>query len=93
MEYDMDIASNVKLRLDDQYTFSISQEVDRKGFAEVALLYKRDGVDKGFVHCGEWCVNWVGEEYDDEVVRFLDAHDVLELLHFAKEYVYIKDNR
>ena len=89
----MDIATNVKLRLDDQYTFSISQEVDKKGFAEVSLLYKRDGVDKGFVHCGEWFVNWVGEEYDDEVVRFVDAHDVLELLQFAKEYVYIKDNR
>ena len=89
----MDIATNVKLRLDDQYTFSISQEMDRKGFAEVALLYKRDGADKGFVNCGEWCANWVGDEYDDDVVRFVDAHDVLELLHFAKEYVYIKDNR
>ena len=84
----MDIASNVKLRLDDQYTFSISQEVDKRDLVEVALMH-----DKRFVHCGEWCVNWVGEEYDDEVVRFLDAHDVLELLQFAKEYVYIKDNR
>lgn len=94
----MDITTNVKLRLDDQYTFSISQEVDRKGFAEVALLYKRDGVDKGFVNCGEWAANWVLEEGvdptdADDVVRFVDAHDVLELLHFAKEYVYIKDNR
>lgn len=94
----MDITTNVKLRLDDQYTFSISQEVDRKGFAEVALLYKRDGVDKGFVNCGEWAENWVLEEGvdptdADDVVRFVDAHDVLELLHFAKEYVYIKDNR
>jgi hypothetical protein len=94
MEHDMDIASNVKLRLDDQYTFSISQEVDKKGFAEVALLYKRDGVDKGFVNCGEWAANWVADPTDeDDVVRFVDAHDVLELLHFAKEYVYIKDNR
>lgn len=90
----MDITTNVKLRLDDQYTFSISQEVDRKGFAEVALLYKRDGVDKGFVNCGEWAANWVVDPTDaDDVVRFVDAHDVLELLHFAKEYVYIKDNR
>ena len=90
----MDITTNVKLRLDDQYTFSISQEVDKKGFAEVALLYKRDGVDKGFVNCGEWAANWVVDPTDaDDVVRFVDAHDVLELLHFAKEYVYIKDNR
>lgn len=84
----MDIATNVKLRLDKGYVFSISQEVDKRDLVEVALMH-----GKRFVHCGEWCVNWVGEEYDDEVVRFLDAHDVLELLHFAKEYVYIKDNR
>lgn len=84
----MDIASNVKLRLDKGYIFSISQEVDRPTLVEAALLN-----GKRFVHCGEWCVNWVGEEYDDEVVRFVDAHDVLELLNFAKEYVYIKDKQ
>ena len=90
----MDIATNVKLRLNDQYTFSISQEVDKKGLVEVALLYKHPRIwNEGFVHCGEWCVNWVGEEYDDEVVRFVDAYDVLELLQFAKEYIYVKDNR
>lgn len=84
----MDITTNVKLRLDKGYVFSISQEVDRPTLVEVALLN-----GKRFVHCGEWCVNWVGEEYDDDVVRFLDAHDVTDLLNFAKEYVYIKDNR
>ena len=89
----MDIASNVKLRLDDQYTFSISQEIAVKGFAEVALLYKRDGVDKGFVNCGEWAANWVGADYDDDVIRMLNGHDVADLLQFAKEYVYTKDNR
>jgi len=83
----MGIAANVKLRLDKGYVFSISQDIVRD-LVEVALMN-----DERFVHCGEWCVNWVGEEYDDEVVRFVDAHDVLELLHFAKEYVYIKDNR
>ena len=89
----MDITTNVKLRLNDQYVFSISQEVDRKGFAEVALLRNwEDGRFAHFVHCGEWCVNWVGEEYDDEVVRFVDAHDVADLLQFAKEYVYIKEH-
>lgn len=84
----MDIASNVKLRLDKGYVFSISQEVDKPNLVEVALLN-----GKRLVHCGDWCVDWVGEEYDDEVVRFLDAHDVTDLLQMAKEYVYIKDNR
>ena len=78
---------NVKLRLNDRYTFSISQEVDKPDLVEVALFN-----GKSFVHCGEWCVNWVGEEYDDDVVRFLDAHDVSDLLQFAKEYVYIKEH-
>ncbi len=84
----MDIASNVKLRLDKGYVFSISQEVDRPTLVEVALLN-----GEFFVHCGEWCVNWVGEKYDDAVVRRIDAHDVTDLLQMAKEYVYIKDNR
>jgi len=84
----MDIASNVKLRLDKGYVFSISQEVDRPTLVEAALLN-----GERFVHCGDWCVDWVGEEYDDEVVRLLDAHDVTDLLQMAKEYVYIKDNR
>ena len=93
----MDITTNVKLRLDDQYTFSISQEIERdvkSGYVEVALIHKRDGVNKGFVNCGEWAANWVVDPTDaGEVIEMCDAHDVLELLHFAKEYVYIKDNR
>ena len=83
----MDIVTNVKLRLNDQYVFSISQETAPKNLVEVALLN-----GKRFVHCGEWCVNWVGEEYDDDVVRMLNAHDVADLLQFAKEYVYIKEH-
>jgi hypothetical protein len=93
MEYDMDIVTNVRLRLDDQYTFSISQEAAPRNLVEVALLYKRDGVKKGFVPCNEWAENWVGAEYDDDVIRMLNGHDVADLLQFAKEYVYIKDNR
>ena len=89
---------NVKLRLDDQYTFSISQEterwLDKPNLVEVALLEKRDGVAKGFVNCGEWASNWVADPTDaDDVVRFVDAHDVADLLLSAKEYIYTKDNR
>lgn len=36
----MDIATNVKLKMDDQYSFSISQEVEKKGLVEVALVYR-----------------------------------------------------
>ena len=89
----MDIVTNVKLKMDYQYTFSISQEVDKKGLVEVALVYRRDGVPKGFVPCMYWATSWVGEDYDDDVIRFLNGHEVAELLLLAKEYIYTKDNR
>ena len=48
----MDIVTNVKLRLDYQYDFSISQEEAPRHLAEVALIYSRDGVPKGlFLAC------------------------------------------
>ena len=84
----MDIVTNVKLRLNDQYVFSISQETAPKNLVEVALLN-----GKRFVPCSEWAENWVGADYDDDVIRMLNGHDVADLLQFAKEYVYIKDNR
>jgi len=89
----MDIVTNVKLKMDDQYSFSISQEVDKKSLVEVALVYRRDGVPKGFVPCNEWATSWVGEDYDDDVIRFLNGNDVADLLLLAKEYIYTKDNR
>ena len=93
---------NVRLRLDDRHTFSISQEsidmildfyheheikCDTLNLVEVALF-----CDEKFVPCNVWATNWVGAEYDDDVVRFLNAHDVSDLLQFAKEYVYIKEH-
>jgi len=89
----MDIVTNVKLRLDDQYAFSISQEAPPGHLAQVALLYKRDGVDKGFVPCLYWAESWVGGDYDDDVIRLLNGHEVADLLLLAKEYIYTKDNR
>jgi hypothetical protein len=89
----MDITTNVKLKMDDQYSFSISQEVDKKGLVEVALIYRRDGVLKGFVPCCEWATSWVSDDYDDDVIRFLTGHEVADLLLLAKEYIYTKDNR
>jgi len=79
----MDITTNVKLRLDNQYTFSISQEIDSRDLVEVALLY-----GSRFVPCNLWATNWVGVDYDDDVIRKLDAVDVLEALCYAKNYVY-----
>ena len=86
MRYDM----NVKLRLDDQYTFSISQEVDSDGssykdLAEVALF-----CGDQFVPCKYWATTWVGADYDDDVIRMQDGMGVLDLLCYAKHYVYIE---
>ena len=88
MRFDM----NVRLHLNDRYNFSISQEIESDGspyknLVEVALF-----CDEKFVPCNVWATNWVGADYDDDVVRFLNAHDVSDLLQFAKEYVYIKEH-
>ena len=76
---------NVKLRLDYQYTFSISQEIDDNGLVEVALF-----CDRQFVPCNVWARNWVGADYDDDVIRMQDGMGVLDLLCYAKHYVYIE---
>jgi hypothetical protein len=78
---------NVKMRLDGRHLFSISQEGAPRHLVEVALF-----CDAHFVPCNVWATNWVGEDYDDDVIRMLNAHDVSDLLQFAKEYVYIKDH-
>jgi len=85
MRYNMDITTNVKLRLDDQYTFSISQEVDSRDLVEVALFCGGQ-----FVPCKYWATTWVGEDYDDDVIRMQDGMGVLDLLCYAKHYVYIE---
>jgi len=89
----MDIATNVKLRLNDEYVFSIAQEPAPRGHVEVGLLCKNSTGIFNFVPCDQWALNWVGEQYDDDVIDMCNAHDVADLLQFAKEYVYIKDNR
>ena len=74
---------NVKMQIGAQYTFSISQEQMENHLVEVALLY-----GSRFVPCNLWATNWVGVDYDDDVIRKLDAVDVLEALCYAKNYVF-----
>ena len=88
----MDIVTNVKLKMDDQYSFSISQEAAPRHLVEVALVYRQE-FWKGFVPCITWAASWVGEDYDDDVIRLLNGHDVADLLLLAKEYIYTKENR
>lgn len=83
---------NVRLRLDDTYNFSISQEIDSDGSSYKHLVEVALFCGDQFVPCNVWATNWVGADYDDDVVRFLNAHDVSDLLQFAKEYVYIKEH-
>jgi len=75
---------NVRMQIDEHYQFSVSQEMDDTGLVEVALF-----CDGHFVPCNAWATNWVGADYDDDVIRKLDAIDVLEALCYAKNYVYI----
>ena len=74
--------SNVRMKLSDYYEFSISQEADHPSLVEVALLETND-----FVPTIDWAHEWVGDSRED-VIRFIDGHDVKDLLDMAKEFVY-----
>ncbi len=80
---------NVRLHLNDRYTFSISQEIESDGspyknLVEVALF-----CDEEFVPCNVWATSWVGSgANNDAVIRMLDGMGVLDLLSYAKHYVY-----
>ena len=81
---------NVRLRLDDIYNFSISQEIDSDGslykhLVEVALF-----CGDQFVPCKYWATTLVGADYDDDVIRMQDGMEVLDLLCYAKNYVYFE---
>jgi hypothetical protein len=86
------VTNTIKLRIDDQYALSLAQG-SITNMAEVALTHKRDGAFLGFVNPLDWCLDWVGEDYNDDVIAGCDAHDVLDLLQLAKQYVYTKENR
>ena len=81
--------SNVRMKLSDRYEFSISQEFDHPSLVEVALLEALDGKPdyKIFVPTIDWASDWVGASRE-EVIRYIDGHDVKDLLDMAKEFVY-----
>ena len=81
---------NVKLRLDDQYTFSISQEIGSDGSSYKHLVEVALFCGDQFVPCKYWATTWVGEDYDDDVIRMQDGMGVLDLLCYAKNYVYFE---
>ena len=74
--------SNVRMKLSDDCEFSISQEFDHPSLVEVALLEHNE-----FVPTNVWASDWVGDSRED-VIRFIDGHDVKDLLDMAKEFVY-----
>ena len=81
--------SNVRMKLSDHYEFSISQEADHPSLVEVALLEAVDNMFgyKVFVPTIDWAHEWVGAGRED-VIRYIDGHDVKDLLDMAKEFVY-----
>ena len=81
--------SNVRMKLSDRYEFSISQEFDHPSLVEVALLEAVDGMSdyKIFIPTNLWASEWVGDSRED-VIRYIDGHDVKDLLDMAKEFIY-----
>ena len=78
--------SNVRMKLSDDCEFSISQEADHPSLFEVALL-----AHNKFVPVNIWASDWVGDwacDSREDVIRFIDGHDVKDLLDMAKEFVY-----
>ena len=86
----MDITTNVRLRLDDIYNFSISQEIDSDGSSYKHLVEVALFCGDQFVPCKYWATTWVGEDYDDDVICMQDGMGVLDLLCYAKNYVYFE---
>lgn len=86
----------ITLKLSDVYSVSLVQgkavTYFADNYAEVALI-RTDDVYDAFVPANAWAANWVGEDYYDDVIHGCDAHDVLELLNYAKEYVFIVDKK
>jgi len=84
----------ITLKLSDVFSLSLVQGEAvtsyADSYAEVALI-RTDDVYDAFVCPNTWCPQWVGEDYWEDVIHGCDAHDVLELLNHAKEYVFVKD--
>ena len=74
--------SNVRMKLNDHYEFSISQEFDHPSLVEVALIEQNE-----FIPTNLWASEWVGASRED-VIRYIDGHDVKDLLDMAKEFIY-----
>ena len=51
-------------------------------------VWEEDGRFSHFVHPVDWCVEWVGEHCDDDIIVGCDAHAVADLISYAKQYVY-----
>ena len=80
----MNVRMSLTVTQDQGYSFSISQERAYPHLVEVALFDNY----WNFVPCKDWCPLYVGDDYDDDVVRMVDGFDVLDLLGMAKAYVY-----
>lgn len=82
----------ITLKITEDYTLSLVQCFSATGFykeyAEVALQHELDGVWAAFVPPADWCLEWVGEDYSDDVIAGCDAHDLGDLISYAKQYVY-----
>lgn len=73
---------NVRVGLGNGYWLSIVQEVYNENKVEVALLN-----DSGFVNTSIWYYELVHEHADyDDVIRFMDAYDLIVALTKAKAY-------
>ena len=90
------VTDTVHMPLGHGLTFSIFQQ-SKSHQVEVAMLATETDASgqtiQRFIRPINWCLDWVGEDYDDDVIAGCDAHDVLDLLQLAKQYVYIKENR
>lgn len=78
---------NVHISLGKHYTISLTQSTMPSGNKThvEACLFKK-GWD--IVHPALWALPWVGDEYEDEVIHWLDARDVAQLIEMASTWVY-----
>lgn len=81
----------ITLKLSDVYSLSLVQGKAvtnyTDSYAELSLI-RTDDVYDAFVPPNAWCPEWVGEDYLDDVIVGCDAHDLGDLISYAKQYVY-----
>ena len=81
---------NIKLQMTDRYTLSLAQGDATSFVTDYAEVAMWDEKQKSFVSPYEWCMSFVGDEYEHDVIGGVDAYELADILLLAKQWVMTK---